>query len=211
MKFAQEALGGSFRYPDEELIVRSKTVLEAMTDNTYFPDPAPSLEDFEESYNNFNNKLSAAKRRGSPQDTAEKDLARQEVSRLYKQLAFYVSQTAQGNLAMLLSSGFEVTRHPTGRAVPSVVRDIRLRDGRQSGQMRLDFEKNREALFYEYEVGIWEADELTPDWGERYRTTSSRHNVIAPLVPLKRYAVRVKAVNGRGESDWSDIMTHITR
>ncbi len=62
MKFAQEALGGSFRYPDEELIVRSKTVLEAMTDNTYFPDPAPSLEDFEESYNNFNDKLSELER-----------------------------------------------------------------------------------------------------------------------------------------------------
>ncbi len=211
MNYKQEALGGSSRLSDEAMLVRIKTILTALTDNDYFPDPVPALDELQEAYEVYEEKLSAAKRRGSPQDTAEKDRARKNLAAIYKQLAFYVNQVSEGNLAMLLSSGFEVTQPPKVSKIPLIVSGGKLKDGRQSGQVRLDFDKNKEALFYEYEVGIWEQGEPEPDWEQIYRTTSSRQNIIAPLEPLQRYAVRIRAVNGKGESDWSELITHIVR
>lgn len=211
MNFKHEALGGSSRFSDEGMLMRAKVILVALEGNEYFPDPYPSIEKLQEAYDLYEEKLSISKRRGSPQDTAEKDDARKAIAAMYKRLAFYVSQESDGNLSMLLSSGFELSQSPQSPDTPLVIRDIQLQDGRQSGQMRLDFRNNKEALFYEYEVGIWEQGEPEPDWDRSFVTTSSRGNVIAPLIPLQRYAVRVRAANGKGVSDWSDFVTHVVR
>jgi len=211
MNRKQQALGGFTKDRDETVLVKGKTVLLAMTDNANFETPEPSLETVAEALNDYEQKLSMAKRRGSPEDTAAKNQARKSAEQLLKRLAFYVTHTADGDLPKLLSSGFAVSSVPQKDDVPAPVTGIMLRDGRQQGQMRLDFDKNHSAKVYEYQICQIDAHGLLDEWGESYTTSSSRQNVVAPLTPYQRYGVRVRAVNGYGRSDWSEMVTHVVR
>lgn len=211
MNVKQQALGGFRRESDEALLVRGKTVLLAMAGNTNFAAPYPDLETVTEALDHYEQKLSMARRPGSPEDTASKNEARKPLEQLLKQLAFYVTQTADGNLAKLLSSGFAVSSLPQQEEVPMPVTGILLRDGRQQGQMRLDFDHNTSAKVYEYQLCQVDKLGLPDEWGESYITTSSKLNIIAPLTPYKQYGVRVRAMNGYGRSDWSEMATHVVR
>ena len=211
MNIKQQALGGFRRDSDEAVLVKGKTVLLAMTGNAHFEEPDPSLASLTEALADYEEKLSAARRRGSPEDTARKNTARAELELLLKKLAFYVSNTADGDLAVLLSSGFAVSAMPQKDDVPAVVRGVLLTDGKQQGQMRLDFNQNKSAKMYEYQICEIDADGFADDWGESYLTSTSRLNIIAPLKPYQRYGVRVRAVNGYGRSDWSEMVTHVVR
>ena len=211
MNIKQHALGGFAKDSDETVLVKGKTVLLAMTGNPNFPTPEPALDAVTDVVNDYEQKLAMAKRRGSPEDTALKNQARKLTIQLLKRLAFYVSQTADGDLAKLLSSGFAVSSLPQRDDVPAVVTGIELRDGRQKGQMRLDFDKNSSARVYEYQLCQVDDHGMPDEWGESYTTTSSKFNVVAPLTPFLRYGVRVRAINGYGRSDWSEMVSHVVR
>ena len=211
MSFKQQALGGFSKESDEAVLVRGKAVLLAMTDNPNFVTPEPALETVTEILHDYEHKLSMARRRGSPEDTAAKNDARKAMEQMLKRLAFYVTQTADGSLPKLLSSGFPVSSLPQKGDVPVVVTGITLRDGRQQGQMRLDFYHNPSAKVYEYQVCQVDANGQPDEWSESYITSSSRLNIIAPLIPFQRYGVRVRAINGYGRSDWSEMATHVIR
>lgn len=211
MNIKQQALGGFKKDSDEVLLVKARTVLLAMTDNPNFTTPDPSLATLTTAVADFESKLALAKRPGSPEDTAVKREARKEVENLLKRLAFYVTQVADGSLPKLLSSGFTISSVPQRDDVPNVVTGIRLSDGRQRGQMRLDFDKNPSAKIYEYQVCPVDQQEPIGEWSEIYTTTSSKINIIAPLEQMQRYGVRVRAVNGYGKSDWSEMVTHVVR
>lgn len=211
MFIKQQALGGFRSVKDDELLVRGSTVLQALTDNDHFPDVVPPLSDLETHLQDFQDKLSIARRRGSPQDTAIKNDSRQLLEATLKGLAFHVSQQSNGSLQMLLSSGFEISNYPRSGDVPDVINGVFLRDGRQSGQLRLDFNKQPLALLYEYCVAHTQDQDGEHVWNEPIMTSSSRQNIIAPVIPFKRYYVRVRAINGYGKSDWSEPVSHIPR
>ena len=211
MNIKQKALGGFSRDSDETILVKGRTVQLAMTDNPNYPTPEPALDAVRDVVNDFEQKLAMAKRRGSPEDTALKNQARKAMQQTLKRLAFYVTQTADGDLAKLLSSGFSVSRLPQREDVPDRIIGITLRDGKQKGQMRLDFGKNSAAKIYEYQVCEMDAHGMPDEWGELYVATSSKQHIIAPLTPYQRYGVRVRAINGYGRSEWSEIVTHIVR
>lgn len=211
MFIKQQALGGFRAVKDDELLVRGTTVLQALTDNSNFPAPTPSLTDLESHLQDFQDKLATARRRGSPQDTAAKNDSRQMLEATLKALAFHVSMVADGSLQMLLSSGFEISSYPRSNDVPDVITGVFLRDGRQSGQMRLDFNKQAMAMLYEYGYAHEEDENGEPLWSEPVLTSSSKQNIIAPVIPFRRYRVRVRAINGYGKSDWSQVVSHIPR
>src|SRR5690606_40290184 len=97
---------------------------------TNFETPEPSLETVTEVLNDYEQKLSMAKRRGSPEDTAAKNQARKATEQMLKRLAFYVTQMADGDLPKLLSSGFAVSSLPHKDDVPLTVKGITAVDGR---------------------------------------------------------------------------------
>lgn len=211
MNIKQQALGGFKRSSDQALLLRGRTILLALDSNSNFTTPDPALPVVKTAVDDYEEKLSIANRRGSPEDTSAKNDARKVLEAVLKKLAFYVTQIADGSLTVLLSSGFEVSTIPQSDNVPGVVTGITLRDGRQEGQMRLDFEKNRSAKMYEYQICKVGADGAPGEWGDSFTTTSSKLNIIAPLEGLQRYGVRVRAINGYGRSDWSEMVTHVVR
>jgi len=211
MNLQRQALGGFKNTKDDELLVRGETVVMAMKGNIHFPDPRPTIEETQLLLADFREKLAIARRRGSPQDTAAKNAGKQALILALQQIAFYVSKVAAGDLQMLLSSGFELSSYPKSGDVPDKVRGVRLKDGKQSGQMRLDFEQQHKVLLYEYRYSVEGAPIDNRKWTDPLITTSSKANILAPLTPFVRYYVQVRAVNGFGKSEWSEPVSHVVR
>src|SRR5690625_7504663 len=102
------------------------------------------MEEVKELNNNYSEKLALTRKRVSTYDTATKNETRKSMERILGELAFYVNKISQGNLPMMLSSGFEVSKYRANVLSPDVVRGLILTDGRNSGQMVLAFDRSEE-------------------------------------------------------------------
>ena len=197
------------RMKDDELVVAANTIIGAMTNNVNYPQPEPALVDVQTLLDDFTAKLAVSRKRGSPEDTALKNESKIPLVDILRKLGYYVNREADGHLSMLLSSGFP-TNGPSGPSlVPLMVEGVQLRDGRQSGQVRLDFAKQRNVLIYEYRYR--EAGNADSPWEDRLSTSSSRGNIIAPLTVGHHYEVQVRAVNTQGCGDWSQTASILAR
>lgn len=210
MSTKPKALVGFSSMKDDELMVAANTIIGAMTDNVHYPSPSPTLEEVQGILDDFTAKLVASRKRGSPEDTALKDEAKPVLAEILQKLGYYVNSVAQGRLSTLLSSGFPTSGTSGGSLVPLPVEGVRASDGRQSGQVRLDFAKQKGIRIYEYRYRKVLVEGTGP-WSERYSTTSSRGNIIAPLEVGTIYEFQVRAVNTQGPGDWSNIARILVR
>jgi len=212
MKKNQKANFSFQKLTDGNLQTLADTVVHAMTDNPNFPNPTPSLDDVITEKNDFREKLAAARRRGSPYDTARKNEVRVKLEKILSQLAFYVNTVADGNFAILLSSGFEISKYRSAVLSPKQIDYVRLTDGRNSGQMVLSFERLENSRLYEYRVSDKKDANGDIVWDEKiHTTTSSQSNIIQPVTPGKTYYVTVRSINSRGTGDWSVPRSWIAR
>lgn len=209
MATKMKALIGFGQMKEDELLIAATTIVAAMTGNSNFPTPTPELTEVKILLDDFSSKLAISRKRGSPEDTARKDESIPPLVSVLQKLGYYVNSVADGHLSTLLSSGFPTNAVASARNVPSLVDNVRLSDGKQSGQMRLDFAKQAKVLLYEYCYRKVESPEL--EWSDRLTTTSSRLNIIAPLEVGQYYEVRVRAVNTKGAGDWSQIARLLVR
>lgn len=209
MAIKMKALIGFGRLKDDELMVLATTIIGAMTNNENFPTPTPDLETITTLLDDYVDKLTIWRKKGSPEDKALKDESRYPLEEELQALAYYVNTTAKGRVSTLLSSGFPVSEPLTNTLVPLVVQSVKASDGRQSGQMRLDFQAQKKVNVYEYSYRKLAEEEQ--EWSDRFTTTSSRGNIIAPLDPGIYYEVRVRAVNKQGAGDWSQVVKFLVR
>lgn len=196
---------------DYELSTLAGRVLAAMTDNDNFPDPAPSLAELEPLVNTYRTRHEIASRRGSALEISQKNESRQLLLEAFKQLAFYINTVSDGSQPMLVSSGLILASQPREVYVPDVPRLLRLRDGRVSGQMRLDFEPVKDALEYLYTVSDTVDGQGNVVWPDPVLTTRSKRNFIDPVEPGTTYFARVRARNSKGMGDWSETVSLIAR
>lgn len=204
-----KALIGFGKMKDEELVIVCNTIVGAMTGNAKYTTPSPALAEIQTLLDDFTTKLAVARKRGSPEDTALKDESREPLMVAIQQLGYYVNSIAQGHLSTLLSSGFPTNSASYANQVPLKVDNVRLSDGRLSGQVKLDFASQKIATIYEYRYRI--RTDIPKEWGDRFTTTSSRGNIIAPLEVGRFYEVQVRAINTQGVGDWSDSANILVR
>jgi len=200
---------GITRMRDDDLLRLGLTIHEAMLDNPYFVNPTPSLATLAEKLDDYTIKLANAKKRGSMEDTALKNESREELIKVIQHLGHYVNMASGGRLAVVLSSGFPITHRRFALRAPSVVEGLKLSDGRQSGQVKLQFEKQKEAQLYEYTYK--QEGQGEEEWVSPLITSSSRGNIIAPLEVGRFYEFKVRAINKKGRGDWSSISRILVR
>jgi len=209
MATKMKALIGFGQMKDDELLIAATTIVAAMTGNSNFPTPSPEINEVKALLDDFSSKMAISRKRGSPEDTAHKDESIPALVSALQKLGYYVNSVADGHLSTLLSSGFPTNAPSTASMVPHAVENVRLSDGQQSGQMRLDFAKQAKVRMYEYSYR--KLGEAEQEWSDRFTTTSSRLNIIAPLEAGHYYEVRVRAVNTKGAGDWSQTATLLVR
>lgn len=200
------------RLSDQEFYVLVYTIYIAMLENSYFESPKPTMKDLKAGLDAFSLNLSVSSRRGSPLDTVTKNESRKSLAKLVASLGHYINEVSNGNLSMLLSTGFPLVKSLSGTQVPKVVKGLRIKDGRQRGQMVISFTPQTNIRIYRFRYTSKLTEEGKYIWNEEdYFTSSSLNNIIAGLVVGTAYYVSVQAVNSYGAGDWSTPLKWIAR
>jgi hypothetical protein len=175
--------------------------LTGLTDNANFATPAPTLATVTTALSAFTVALADAVN-GGKQMTAIKNAKRAELVSLMRQLASYVTVTANGDMTKLLSSGFPYQKPTRSRigALPAPEAPV-LKHGALSGTVDTSITPVYGASSYNWRVALASAPST---FVQTAQTTGGRHSFNG-LIPGQIYNVEANAVGAAGPSDWSDV------
>lgn len=196
---------------EHELVTQAGKVLQFMTGNTNYPDPVPDLATFEAAYLDYKTKLERANNGGSRLDFREKKEAKLVLLDGMRDLAIHVNLIAKGLGSMLESSGFRIGNLDRNVGIPGIPERGRLMDGDNSGTMKMAVDTVPDAWEYEYCIGTRASDNAPIEWGDIQKATQSYGTVLTDLTPGATYYVRVRAHNGKGDSDWCEPFSRMAR
>jgi len=184
---------------DAQLITRTGGILSAMNDNPSYPVPSPALAGITTALEDFTAAVSAAVDGGKALN-AVKRAKRAALVALLRQLASYVQVTANGNLAVLMSSGFpaqKTQRQPIGVLPPPA--NVTLTFGARSGELRGTASPVAGAAIYNWQLSTAAAPSVVL---QTMQTTAS--NAVFPgLTPGVTYNAMVNVVGSAGPSGWA--------
>jgi hypothetical protein len=179
---------------------RVAALLEWMTDNENYPTPTPTLKTVDTAFSAY--KVATAEAvQGGKEKTAARDARRAELVSLLRQLANYVSATANGDLETLISSGFPIQK--TGRTPigPLPAPDApKVSQGPLSGTLRAVV-LVKGAYAYNWRLALASAPGV---FVQTAQTTGGRA-LFQDLTPGQVYQVAANAVGAAGASDWSGV------
>jgi hypothetical protein len=141
---------------------------------------------------------------GGKENTAIRDARRAELVSLLRQLANYVSATANGDLETLISSGFPIqktTRTPVG-PLPAPYAPAATQ-GPVTGALRAVIAPVYGAFTYNWRLALASAPTV---YVQDAQTTGGRV-LFEGLNAGQVYNVDANAVGSAGTSDWSDVST----
>jgi hypothetical protein len=204
----QRVLLGFSDASDHDLEELTGAVLNGLYGNPAFTTPPVLKPALQTALTNFTDGI-AAQANGGPAATAHKNNMRAALISLLRILAAYVQLTANNDLAVLLSSGFDAVstnRAQQPLATPTIT-DI------ENGMttyliVKVDVVKN--ARNYETRFALAPAGQPQGPWQDGGLNSKARNMPIGPLVPGQNYVFQVRARGGStGASDWSNPVGHM--
>jgi len=191
-----------------KLIERIGTVVTKMTGNAHFPSPTPTLAELTDAMVALTSATVAAS--GRDRDAV---LIRKQhelvVANLLRNLAGYITMTANGDGAIIASSGFELAKIPEPQPALSRPENFKARRGANTGEVEVSWRSVRNALNYEVEMTNGDPAIPTTEW-EHVRTTAQVKVLFTGLGIGNFFSYRVKAVGRHGESPYSDVSVVMT-
>jgi len=141
-----------------------------------------------------------------PAATADKNNKQVALIDLLYELADHVDRHHNNDLALLLSSGFEAvsTNRAQSPLPQATIKDVLPGN---TTQMILRVERINNAVLYEAQYALLDAEGTPGPWQDADPSTKSQRILVTGLVPGQRYQFRVRAVGGStGYGDWSDVV-----
>ena len=138
---------------DSQLDNKAQTIIDSTSANAVvFPSPVPALTDVEGILEEYRSSLTAAARRDI-HAIELKNQKRTELERALRKLALYIEQQANGNRAVLLSSGFDVwkTREPNG--ICPKPENFKV-ENPAPGRVKMSVKANKMARMYQFEYRL---------------------------------------------------------
>lgn len=195
--------------PDHSLEETTGSVIDNLYDNPAYATPPVTKVALQTALTNFTAAI-AAMMQGGTASTAEKNDKRDILVGLLRQLASYVQENCDNDLATLLSSGFEAVSNNRSQqplAKPSIVSV----DNGNSGQLLVKVTSVPNARCYEVRYATVGAGGTLGPMQSAGLFTNSRSMPINDLTAGTTYQVQVRAVGGStGYSDWSDPSSHMS-
>lgn len=188
---------------DARLATNIEVIISSMTGNANYPAPTPPLAVVQAAKEAFINALSAAADGGKTL-TARKNDRRAALVVLVRQLANYVATACNGDLTVLISSGFPIhkpQRQPVG--VPAIPSGLTLDFGVRTGELDAVAAPVPEASIYNWRLTTAAAPEVLLQTAQSTGASWTFTN----LTPGVIYRVTVNAVATAGASDWSNPAT----
>lgn len=185
---------------------KAESINSSMTGNVNFPAPTPSITVLNTAVQDYTAALTAAQSRDK-NDVAVKNQKRSDLASLLVQLASSVMATANGDKAMLVSTGFDQAKDGESIILPKP-ENIQVTDGVNAGELQVSVTNVKGAKSY---VHQYTADPVTADsdW-EQINSTTSKYT-FKNLDSAKRYWCRVAAIGSYDQVVISDAMSRIVQ
>lgn len=171
-----------------------------MTNNANFPTPSPALTEVSAANDAAKEAISAAANGGRAL-TAIKNAKMAELGAVVRPLASYVTITAAGDMAKLLSSGFPIQQPTRARIGPLETPSAPVaRPGAMLGSIDASTKAVYGAYVYNWRVATAAAPTV---YVAQFATTRAN----ATFTGLTRggiYNIQVSAVGAAGATEWSD-------
>lgn len=188
------------RFSDVGLLAKAQLILSKMSGNTSLPDPVPSLGTLEDAIESYNTALTAAMKLGTD-NVAIKNAARLDLENVLKELGRWVTFTANGNVTILLSSGYDLNKmpEPVYLTAPTV---ITISNGINSGCLVARTPRIPGATGYVHQItDILPTNDTV--WTSTTTTTSRFEHT--ELEPGKQYWVRIAATGSKQQIAYSPV------
>lgn len=184
---------------DMNLKRKAQSIVLAMTNNTHFPNPTPSLAELSETINRYSGSLVAALEGGRVLKS-EKNKIRKQLEDQLSRLGAYVTLTAHIDEPMLVSSGFDLIKSTETSSFLSAPENIKAQSGVNSGELMLIVNGVKRVRAYSHE---YTQDPATTNsvWTSELDTVCKY--LFTGLEPGKKYWFRVAAVGVRGRKNYS--------
>ena len=178
---------------NDYVLVEAKTVVSSMTDNEYFGLPIPPMVEVALGVETYENALIKARQTKSIQDMEAKKVAKLNLQNLLSRLANYVNLIADGDVAKLESSGFQLNKPRQAIGILDAPHAITLSSVR-TGQVDIKIDKVENAsgylvMYREMGEDIWHNELLS-------KTTGTIKN----LRSVARYEFKTAATSSASSS-----------
>ncbi len=179
-------------------IIKARRIISMMTGNASFGTPSPSLATLTTQTDALEDAEAAMD--GSKLNTDLRNAALQTLSASLKLEQLYVEAIANGNTAVILSSGFEVRNPRTNPVLLPAPENLLAKPNGFEKQLKLTWKAVKKKDVYTIEMT---ADPTLNNWQIVAQSTKAKV-VIEDLNSGQMYYFRVTAVNAAGASPWSD-------
>jgi hypothetical protein len=197
----KKALKPSLEITDSALVMRANSVVNALFNNPYFPNPVPTIPVAQAANNTYCDSL-ALSHKGSMLQKAQKDADKQTLLSMLRDLCDYVNAEAKGDLVKLSTCGFPLSkdREPVklGTALPKVIL------GNISGQATSITPRVTGAVTYRHQY-------TTDPSGEVWQEVSSTRAkcIFKNLVPGQVYHFRIIVIGTSNQVTTSAVITRM--
>ena len=197
------------RLSTSDFLVNSGSIVNAMTNNSHFPEPwaglGLTLEQLTAAYTAYEETYHEALTRDTNK-IAQRNATRQTLTDILKRLALSLELMAQGDVAALATTGFELRHdivHTNSNELLPAPSDFRVTHGQLSGTF--DVHVAGLAGAGSYEVHIAEDNpNLESNWRHAISSVNSLHIIVTGLTPGKNYWLRIRGLDSNGGGVWSD-------
>jgi hypothetical protein len=185
------------KWSDKQLVTGSHHIFTCMNGNEYFTGIAADIAGYGELSKNFSNKVAVAANRGK-NDVAAKDMVRLSLIDSTLNLANSVSQIANGEIQILVSSGIPMRKRPKP-AVLTTPTNLVVSAGQATGQLITKIDRVKGARTY---IVRYTLDPQTPASAWASVVCTTRRCVINDLQSGSKYWIMVGALGGNGQNTW---------
>ena len=193
------------KYSDADLLNKANHIVASMTNNPFFVNPVPTLQEVQDVLQFYSNALTAAAGLGR-NNIADKNKYRNMLEQVLGQLGMWVMFTANGDPAVLTSSGYSLAKEPEPRYLVNPG-NVTLLNGITSGEIAASV-KNVATAGYLFQIS-----DTVPAEGTQWNSINSSRSqfVFDNLTPGKQYWVRVAAVGSRSQVAYSTVATQFAQ
>ena len=174
---------------DAAIIPLSKFIIESMTGNADFPEPTPTLSTLQALLDSYAAALSEAAI-GDRNKIAVKKELRSRMNNTLNQLGTYVNMVSAGNIAKMISSGFNISKPAQPRHI-SAPENLVVKRGINPGTLVSKVKADRAATGY---IHMFTTAPVTENSVWTSISSSRCQYKITNLQPHTQYAVKVAVI-----------------
>lgn len=192
---------------DAALELKSQSIVAAVGASSHFTAPVPTLLEVSAVITNYRTLLVEAQMRDKTK-VADKNQLKKELIAILRALGNYVTQTAEGDLAVLISSGYTLAK--TGQSAPPITnpQDLQVENGLNSGEVITTVKAVKNARSY---IHQYTPDPITDNSQWTSTPSTKCKSAFTGLEPTKIYWFQVAAIGANEQIAYSEMQSKIVQ